>query len=95
MLSMAIQRTRKNKENPHYGFLVSWKPSEPHVKRELKIAPASDTATTDRLKRANLSEKVASVRHIKGDILRSLITVGIVLTLEVVVYLAWNKFILP
>ena len=77
---MAIHRTRQNKENPHYSFLVSWEPgkmsSQAHVKREGKIAPEA--------KLANLS--------VKKDIFRSLILISFMLALEVVVYLAWNKY---
>lgn len=91
---MAIHRSRKNKETPHYGFLVSWQPSQARVKGESKIIKGAESSKATKLKSAYLSEKVAEADNIKRGIVRSLIIVGIILTLEVVVYLAWNKFIL-
>jgi hypothetical protein len=95
MLSMAIKRTRENKEHPHYGFLVSWEPNQAHVKRESKSGQDAKPTEASEPKRAKRSDKVVDVRGVKKDIIRSLIVVGIVLTLEVVVYLAWNRIILP
>jgi hypothetical protein len=95
MLSMAINRTRKNKENPHYGFLVSWDPKQARVKRESKSDQRAISSEPEKPKKANISAKSHEARDIKKDIVRSLMVVGIVLTLEVVVYLAWNRIILP
>ena len=94
---MAIERTRKNKENPHYGFLVSWQPkegSQARVKRESNSAKSTEVATPTHGKRAeSLAQgELGSVN--KKNIYRSLILVGLILILELVVYLAWNKFIL-
>ncbi len=74
---MAVHRTRKNKENPNYGFLVSWTPGEARVKRERKI---------------EREPKLAQI-SVKKDIVRSLILISLVLILELVVYLAWSRFI--
>jgi len=76
-LGVAIHRTRKNKENPNYGFLVSWAPNGAHVKRERHIDP---------------EPKLAQI-SVKKDIVRSLILVSLILILELVVYLAWSRFI--
>jgi hypothetical protein len=69
---------RKEKENPNYGFLVSWAPSEARVKRERKIEPEANYAQIS----------------VKKDIVRSLILVSLILAIELVVYLAWKKFVL-
>jgi len=74
---MTIKRTRKNKDNPNYGFLVSWKSSEARVKRERKIE----------------SEPKLAQISVKKDIVRSLILVSLILILELVVYLAWKRFL--
>lgn len=94
---MAIQRTRKEKENPHYSFLYSWKPTEPHVKREKKFSQNASVSMPENPKMANKAESQAKepqARNIKKDIVRSLIVISLILALEVVVYLAWNKFVL-
>ncbi len=75
---MPTHRTRKKKESPNYGFLVSWTPGEARVKREPKIE----------------SEPELAQISVKKDIVRSLILVSLILTIELVVYLAWKKIFL-
>jgi hypothetical protein len=104
---MAELRTRKNKENPHYGFLVSWPPaqraswpegqpkqaSEARVKRESNLDKEVSPAIPTHGKRAESLAQDELATGIKRNIYRSLILVGLILILELVVYLAWNKFI--
>ena len=93
--SVAIHRSRKNKENPHYQFLVSWEPSHARVKRESysnEIAPEPKLSAS---KRAEIQAKEDSMVRIKKDIIKSLLTVSFVLIAEVVVYLARNQIKLP
>lgn len=94
---MAIQRTRKNKENPHYGFLVSWQPKAPsqaRVKGESKLEKFLSPATTRHGEKAVSMAQGALASGTKKSIIRSLILIGFILILELVVYLAWNKFVL-
>jgi hypothetical protein len=94
---MAEIRTRKNKENPHYGFLVSWQPkdhSQARVKREPNSEKIRLPATHTHGKRAESLAQGSLATGTKKSIVRSLILVGLILILELVVYLAWNKFIL-
>lgn len=91
---MAIHRTRKQKEMPHYGFLVSWKPLRAHVKGELKSDEKYEAGRLAPSKRANNMAQDTLVRNIKKDIMRSLLVVGLILILELVIYLAWIKFVL-
>lgn len=94
---MAIQRTRKNKENPHYGFLVSWQPkgqSQACVKGESKLEKFSLSATSRHGESAVSMAQGASTLSTKKSIIRSLILIGFILILELVVYLAWNRFVL-
>jgi len=75
---MPRRRTRKQKENPHRQFLYSWDQNTnrmPRVKRETEIEAKLDLAQSSA----------------KKDILKSLILSSLVLCLEVVVYLAWNR----
>jgi hypothetical protein len=93
---MAEIRTRKNKQNPHYGFLVSWNGNEPKtasVKRETKFAGSIETNSARHAKKADSLAQAVNGSYIKKDLLRSLATIGFVLILELVVYLAWIKFI--
>lgn len=94
---MAIHRTRKNrtrehKENPHYGFLVSWTPSQARVKGELKSDNKEMTYKAKEIKRADLLAQDDNGKLIKKSILKSIIIVSFILILELVVYFAWSRF---
>lgn len=91
---MSITRTRKNKENPHYNFLYSWQPSEAHVKRETILPDKVSFTKLSASKKAEILAKEDSMIRIKKDIIKSLILVSLILISEVVVYLAWSKFVL-
>ncbi|KKR26973.1 MAG: hypothetical protein UT58_C0002G0006 [Microgenomates group bacterium GW2011_GWC1_39_7b] len=88
---MAVHRTRKNKENPHYNFLYSWQPSEPHVNRETSLTEKTIKSNQGYAKRANLLTKDDDLPRIKKDIIKSLILVSFILILETVVYLALHR----
>ena len=94
LMPVSIQRTRKNKENPHYNFLYSWNPSEAHVKGESQLVNKTVSVKLSASKRADIQAKQDSLGRIKKDIIRSLILVSFILILELVVYLAWSKFVL-
>lgn len=97
MLSMAEQRTRKQKETVHYPFLVSWQPNEgsqARVNRELNSISYSKPKKLTASKRAEELAKEGESVRIKKDIIRSVILVSFILVVEVVVYLAWKKFFL-
>lgn len=90
---MALHRTRKNKENPHYGFLVSWQPSQPRVKGESKSKTNTISVEAKSIKKADILAQETEGRSIKKDVLKSLILVSLMLILELVVYFAWSRFI--
>jgi hypothetical protein len=94
-MSVAVHRTRKNKENPHYSFLYSWTPTEAGVKRESNLVKDVQAPRPSASKKADIQAKDNSTKRIKKDIIRSLSLVSFMLILELVVYLARNKFILP
>jgi hypothetical protein len=92
---MALHRTRKQKEMPHYGFLVSWQPkpnSQARVKGELKSGEKSEANKLTPPKKANNLAQAGHERNLKKDIVRSILVVSFILILELVVYLAWIKF---
>jgi hypothetical protein len=74
--------------------LYSWSPSEAHVKRESVLADKRVVIKLSASKRADIQAKEESFGRIKKDIIRSLILVSFILILELVVYLAWSKFVL-
>ncbi len=98
---MAEHRTRKQKETPHYQFLVSWSPtrrvydpegsSQASVKGEPTLSTNAPTPERVSTKRAYLLAKDDESPRIKKDIIRSLILVSFILILEVVVYLALHR----
>jgi hypothetical protein len=91
-MPMSITRTRKDKEHPHYNFLYSWSPSEARVNRESQLTNKVGAVKLSASKRADIQAKEDSMHRIKKDIIKSLILVSFILILELVVYLAWNKF---
>lgn len=86
------KRTRENKLNPHYSFLVSWQPSKAGVKGELKSVTNKLSHKVSMIKSADILAQAASTEAIKKDIFKSLILISLILILELVVYLARNKF---
>ena len=92
---MAELRSRKNKENQHYNFLVSWQPkpiSQAHVKREQILGENVSSATFRHSKSAESLAQEAPNVHTKKSIVRSLILIGFILILELMVYLVRNRF---
>lgn len=63
------------KKNPNYNFLITYTPSRSRVKREAKIEAKTEIA----------------VVSVKKDIIKSLISVSLILALEIVVYLVWSS----
>lgn len=99
---MSIQRRRKNnksprgKKSPHYGFLVSWHPDEAkmsHVKGETALGINSQSASHTHVKRADSLAQAEAGLNVKRSIIRSLITIGLILILELVIYLAWIRIV--
>jgi len=91
------KRTLRDKENPHYGFLVSWQPkarSQARVKGEINSGKFSPPATIRHEKKAVSMAQDELASGTKKGIIRSLILIGFILFLELVVYLAWRKFVL-
>lgn len=89
-------RIRKNKENPHYGFLVSWEPKrekKAHVKGETKFSTNDTSASIRHGKKADSLAQAEIGASVKKDVVRSLIIISLILILELVVYLAWNRFV--
>ena len=92
---MTIQRTRKNKKIPNYGFLVSWdqnQSKQSSVKGETKFGDINKTASIRHGKRADSLAQAEANTYVKRDLIRSLIIISLILILELVVYLAWNRF---
>jgi len=91
---MAEHRSRKNKESPHYGFLVSWQPkpaSQARVNREPDSNKTAGTATIGQGKRAESLAQAEPGTGTKKNIIRSLILISFILILELVVYLAMPR----
>ena len=91
---MSIQRTRKDKQSPHYNFLYSWTPSESYVNREITSEAKNKNIKLSASKKADIQAKEDMSIRIKKDLIKTLILVSFIVILEVVVYLAWNKYVL-
>lgn len=87
---MAEHRTRREKENVHHNFTLSWSP-EGRVNRQINIGSNQKTAGSNKTEMADLSAKDLSGSSTKHAIIKSLITVSFILCLELVIYLAWKR----
>lgn len=74
--------------------MYSWTPPEAHVNRESKFSDKAVTVKLSASKKADIQAKEDSMGRIKKDIIKSLILVSFIIILELVVYLAWSKFVL-
>ena len=94
---MASRRTRSEKEGAKHHFLYTWaneprKPQVvPSVKTQIQNAPEGQVHPSESLNKAKTMAQVYDLASIKRGILRSLIMASLVLCLELVIYLAWNK----
>ncbi len=100
IVAMSKKRTRNEKENVHYPFLVSWdggsksRLSQGSVKRETKKTSSTNSNEAAPLKKAEPKAISEETEFIKKDIKKSLITTSFILIVELVIYLAWKKFFL-
>jgi len=88
------RRTRKDKLNAVHHFSLSW-PDEaenkPDVNRQIVSGTSSLKAKQQGKKNAMLLAKEAGLASVKKELIKSLILTSLILTLEVVLYLAWRK----
>lgn len=87
---MGEHRTRKQKENVHHNFTLSWSPTS-LVNRQINIGSSEKTLGSKGIERADLLAKGHSGSDTKRGIIKSLITVSFILCLELVIYLAWKR----
>jgi len=91
---MGKRRTRKEKERAVHSFGVSWSPkpgSQANVKRQIVSEPKEAPTKLSKQESAMLLAKEDSLKLIKKDIFKSLALASLIITLEVVIYLAWHK----
>jgi hypothetical protein len=74
--------------------LYSWDHPEARVKGESALTHKSTSVKLSASKNAEIQAKEDSLARIKKDIIKSLILVSFIIILELVVYLAWSKFVL-
>lgn len=92
---MPKHRTRSQKETPNYSFLISWKPDGQtsvgsSVKGQFKNHAQGHLSEANRNKNANLLDKNDTFVSTKRDLAKSLILASLIITLELMVYLAWK-----
>jgi len=91
---MAKRRTRSEKEKAVHSFSLSWSPEankDDGVKGQFKNKARQVSAKANRPKKAMLLAKDDSLRLIKKDVFKSVFIASLIITLEVVIYLAWRK----
>ena len=84
---MAKRRTKKDKKNAKHNFLVSWEPDTEDPKLE------KEKSKTKKSKKKDTSSSIKNTKFvsIKKDILKSISLAGIILGLELVIYLVLWK----
>ena len=100
---MSKRRTRKEKERAKHTFSLSWSPSsksfvsepkktlpEANVKRQFGTTLKLANSKSSEPDLADITAKDIALSQTKHDIIRSLILAGIIIGLELVLYLAWN-----
>ena len=65
-----------------------------HVKGETKFEANSESASSKHAKKADSLAQAEATGTTKKAIIRSLIIISLILILELVIYLAWTKFII-
>lgn len=85
------RRTRKQKEKAHHesGF-----PSAGSVKRQLENDKSLKISKKTKAKNAEVMAKEESLASTKREVIKSLILASFIIALEIVIYLAWNRFII-
>ena len=93
---MAKRRTKKDKSSARHKFTLQWEPSSKNsdlassVKGQLKNQDSTVNTKPQNAKSADISAQESSGKNVRKDIIKSLILVSFVLSLELVVYLVWN-----
>lgn len=86
---MGKRRTRKQKETARHRFtLVA---NKPNVKRQNNIGLLPEIKPDQIVKKAESMTQVANSGTVKRDILKSLILASLILSLEIMLYLVWNR----
>jgi hypothetical protein len=94
---VAKRRTRKQKEGAKHNLAFLWKPiteiqdEKPCVKGQFNLEASTSSVEAVKNKNAINLAKDSSLSVVKRDIVKSLILASLILALEVMVYLAWNK----
>ena len=92
---MAKRRTRKQKKKAKHPFELSWKPdqhppSKASVKGQFTKTKPSLISKAKKKKLAKDKAKPDNLASIKADIMKSLFWLGLIVGLELVIYLAWR-----
>ncbi len=83
---MAKRRTRKQKIQVKHKFTF-----EPTVKSQFKNEPKAILLSKLDSKKAKKLANLTVLASLKRDIIKSLILASLVLSLEIMIYLAWNR----
>lgn len=92
---MAKRRTRKDKERAQHTFHYNWSPEAKksqfthNVKGQLKNEAKVTSRETSSSESADLLAQDTGLASIKHNIIRSLFLAGLILGIELVIYLAW------
>ncbi|MBI3397278.1 hypothetical protein HY045_02265 [Candidatus Woesebacteria bacterium] len=89
---MAKRRTKKQKENAHHNFQISWSPVQagPSVKSQIKNTKSEEHNINVKMKNAEYSDLGLNFEPIRKDIYKSLFIAGLIVAIELVLYSQWH-----
>ncbi len=99
-MSNKKRRTKKEKINPKYNFLISWKPSEDEAKKSNFEANVNRDLSKDKIRYSKSQKsifiakdtgKYNDIKAIKRDLLKSLLYFHLIIASEIMIYLLWYK----
>jgi hypothetical protein len=89
---MAVKKNRKKRKTPNYGFLYKWQPTDDNVKGESGTDKKRLSLASKNSKSADILAQQAKTVSFKKDLIKSLTIISLLLILELVIYLALNRF---
>ena len=95
---MAKRRTRKDKTYAQHPFLISWQDrpqkasDKASVKRHSLSSPSDEIVKSEPQKKAAHTPNANEIGTIKKDLGKSVAIASLIISIEVVLYLAWYKF---
>ena len=94
---MTKKRTKEDKAQAKHPFLISWDKTSSsqapalHVKGQKENQQITKKGSGTTLNKSDISASIINLASIKKDIVKSLLIASFILSLELMLYLAWSR----